>query len=68
MSVLTEDECRATADRVKSRLWECETPQDVERVSDDERGAVKELAATEYGRPLAIQCANLKEYILREVQ
>lgn len=55
------------ANRIKARLEQCETAAEVATVADEERASVQAMAATDEGRPLAIQIANLKAYRLWEI-
>lgn len=56
------------ANRIKQRLRECHTEDAIERVADEERQAVRDMAKTPEGKPLALQIANLKQYRLQELE
>ena len=56
------------AERIKNRLRLCLTRREVNEVANDEREAVKSLAASADTKVMAIQIANLKNYKLKMLQ
>lgn len=56
-----------TADRIKQRLRECVSAEEIAIVANEERATVKAMSETEDGRALAIQIANLKAWQLQEM-
>ncbi len=58
MDILTE------TDRIKDRLRTCTSAKEINAVADEERATVKEIAATEDGKPLAKQISNMKVWLL----
>jgi hypothetical protein len=57
------------AERIKSRLRKCKTAADVATVADEERASVRAMAeASEDGKTMALQIANLKAYRLWQLR
>lgn len=57
----------AEANRIKDRLQACKTVLDVLAVADEERANVRRLAKTAEGKPLAVHIANLKAYMIDDL-
>lgn len=56
------------AERIKRAMRGADTRMALIALCDDLRPAVTALASTPEGKPLAIQCANLKHYMLERLK